>query len=109
MKKTLLLILASVLLISFSAFAGGGGAGKDEITIAMIVKNIGNPFFDVVRKGWDEAVAELGPDVALEPLRAEGVLDARGHPRAERLSSLTEGWGLRAWVHEARSADDDQE
>jgi len=47
MKKTLLLVLAAILLISLSAFAGGSGAKKDEITIAMIVKNIGNPFFDV--------------------------------------------------------------
>mgnify|MGYP000697631670 CR=1 FL=1 len=42
MKKTLLLILASLLLISFSAFARGGGAGKDEITIAMIVNALYN-------------------------------------------------------------------
>jgi len=47
-------------------------------------------------------------DVALEALRAEGVLDAQGHPRAERLSSLTDEWGLRAWVREARCADEDQ-
>ena len=51
MKKTLLLIVASLLLLSLSAFAGGKGEAEDEITIAMIVKNIGNPFFDVVRKG----------------------------------------------------------
>lgn len=60
MKKTLLLVIVGVLLFSLPVFAGGGAETKKEITIAMIVKNIGNPFFDVVRKGWDEAVAELG-------------------------------------------------
>jgi len=59
-KKSLLLIVAAMLLFCLSAFAGGGAEAKKEVTIAMIVKNIGNPFFDVVRKGWDEAVAELG-------------------------------------------------
>ena len=38
----------------------GGALRKESSASAMIVKNIGNPFFDVVRKGWDEAVAELG-------------------------------------------------
>ena len=60
MKKTLLLILAAVLLVSASAFAAGTAETQKEVTIAMIVKNIGNPFFGVVRKGWDEAIGELG-------------------------------------------------
>jgi rhamnose transport system substrate-binding protein len=59
MKKAFLLAAAALLLFSLSAFATGAKE-EEEITIAMIVKNIGNPFFDVVRKGWDEAVAELG-------------------------------------------------
>ena len=33
-------------------------AGK--LRLAIVVKNIGNPFFDAVRKGWDEACKELG-------------------------------------------------
>lgn len=33
-------------------------AGKPRL--ALVVKNIGNPFFDAVRKGWDEACKELG-------------------------------------------------
>ena len=47
-------------------------------------------------------------DTALEALQVEGVLDAQGHPRTERLSSLTNEWGLRAWVREARCADGGQ-
>ena len=47
-------------------------------------------------------------DTALEALRAEGVLDTQDRPQAERLSSLVNEWGLRAWVREARRADEDQ-
>jgi hypothetical protein len=47
-------------------------------------------------------------DTALEALRAQGVFDAQDHPQAERLSSLVNEWGLRAWVREARRADEDQ-
>jgi hypothetical protein len=47
-------------------------------------------------------------DTALEALRAEGVLGTQDRPQAERLSSLVNEWGLRAWVREARRADEDQ-
>jgi rhamnose transport system substrate-binding protein len=40
--------------------AASGGSGG--LTIAIVVKNIGNPFFDVIKKGWDEACAELGDE-----------------------------------------------
>ena len=59
MRKPLLLVL--VILMAVATFLPATGAEEDdEVTIALVVKNIGNPFFDVVRKGWDEAVAELG-------------------------------------------------
>ena len=32
----------------------------EDIRLSMVVKNIGNPFSDAIRKGWDEACAELG-------------------------------------------------
>ena len=35
-------------------------AEKGGLKIAIVVKNIGNPFFDAIKKGWDEAAAELG-------------------------------------------------
>ncbi len=65
MKKLLVFASALLLVASLAAFAGGAKEGKgevatEEITIAMVVKNIGNPFFAVVRKGWDEATNELG-------------------------------------------------
>ena len=37
-------------------------AKEGGLTIAIVVKNIGNPFFDVIKKGWDEACAELGDE-----------------------------------------------
>jgi len=47
--------------------------------------------------------ADLG--VALEVLQREDALDAQYRPRAERLSRLVDEWRLRAWVREARRAD----
>jgi len=44
-------------------------------------------------------------DAALDALRLEGALDAQYRPQADRLSSLVDEWGLRAWVREARHAD----
>jgi hypothetical protein len=44
-------------------------------------------------------------DAALDALRVEGALDAQYRPQADRLSSLVDEWGLRAWVREARHAD----
>jgi len=48
-------------------------------------------------------IADL--DAALDALRVEGALDAQYRPQADRLSSLVDEWGLRAWVREARHAD----
>lgn len=63
MRKLLVSMLVLLLVASLAAFASGAKEGKgeaEEITIAMVVKNIGNPFFNVVRQGWDEATNELG-------------------------------------------------
>ena len=34
-------------------------ASTDTVRLALVVKNIGNPFFDAVHKGWEEACEEL--------------------------------------------------
>ena len=47
-------------------------------------------------------------DAALGALQTEGVLDVQGHLQAEQLSDLVDEWVLRAWVREARRADEDQ-
>lgn len=60
MKKIIAIALVLMLTISFMVFAGGQGEKKsDEVQLALVVKNIGNPFFDVVKRGWDEACEEL--------------------------------------------------
>lgn len=64
MKRLLVSVLVLLLVASLAAFASGAKEGKaaaeEQVTIAMVVKNIGNPFFNVVRQGWDEASKELG-------------------------------------------------
>jgi rhamnose transport system substrate-binding protein len=40
--------------------ACGGGASKDGLTLAMMPKNKGNPYFVSCRKGAEEAARELG-------------------------------------------------
>ena len=47
-------------------------------------------------------------DAALGALQTEGVLDVQGHLQAEQLSDLVDEWVLRAWVREARRADEGQ-
>ena len=39
--------------------AGDGGTAAGSARMALVVKNIGNPFFDAVNKGWQEACGEL--------------------------------------------------
>ena len=48
---------------------------------------------------------EMMLNAALDALRAEGVFDAENRPQRERLQALVTTWGLRAWVREARKAD----
>jgi hypothetical protein len=50
-------------------------------------------------------VSDADPDATLTALQAEGVLDAQDRPQVERLSTLIDEWGLRAWVREARRED----
>jgi rhamnose transport system permease protein len=56
MNRRLLLPLAAAAL----AGACGGEATKDQLTVAMMPKNKGNPYFVSCHKGAQEAAAELG-------------------------------------------------
>jgi len=57
-------VLPGVLVAAVMAGLVGIGCTRKETSgkrrLALVVKNIGNPFFDAVRKGWDEACGELG-------------------------------------------------
>jgi len=60
MRKSLMGMLAAVVTVGL---IGSGCTEKEaggKFRLALVVKNIGNPFFDAVRKGWDEACKELG-------------------------------------------------
>ena len=60
MKKTLLFVLI-VSLVFTSAFAQGTKEqAKGEKEIVILVKNMGNGFFDAVYRGSQEAVAQIG-------------------------------------------------
>lgn len=61
MKKYLQLFVAATALV---ALAMPGAQAQDKVRIAMVVKNLGNAFFDAARDGGLEAAAELG-DVEL--------------------------------------------
>ena len=57
MKKTLSLLLAAVLLLSLSAVVV---QSEGAISIGVVYKQSGNPFFQAGVKGFEEAQAELG-------------------------------------------------
>ena len=58
MKKFVAIL--GIALVMLSLINLNTAVAEDKLKLAMVVKNIGNPFFDAIRKGWDEACAELG-------------------------------------------------
>jgi rhamnose transport system substrate-binding protein len=57
------LVLLLGLALVVSAFAAGTketGKAMGPVKIALLVKNLGNPFFDAVDTGGKEAAKELG-------------------------------------------------
>ena len=57
MKKYLVWGLLAVFMLSI--VSSGTVEAAEKLRLAMVVKNIGNPFFDAIRKGWDAACEEL--------------------------------------------------
>lgn len=71
---------------------GSPSSGRHGGRIALVVKNIGNPFFDAVNKGWQEACAELkvegiyrGP----EQPTPEGQIEIMESLIAQRVDGIT--------------------
>lgn len=58
MKK--LVLILGIALVMLSLINLDTAVAADQLKLAMVVKNIGNPWFDAIRKGWDEACKELG-------------------------------------------------
>lgn len=61
MKKTVLILMVAILSMGM-LFAQGASeaAAKDQYEIIILVKSMGNGFFDACFKGSEEAAAELG-------------------------------------------------
>ena len=66
MKRMTKLALAALCLVLAMAFlACGGGkpaADSGKLKIYFIPNNLGNPYFDALSSGFDQAIAELGAD-----------------------------------------------
>jgi len=61
MKRTRAAILGTALAAGAAAGCGGGdGGGTGQVTVALMPKNKGNPYFVSCRKGAEEAAKELG-------------------------------------------------
>jgi rhamnose transport system substrate-binding protein len=63
LAKKVLLAGLCLIIAAGVAFAGGGKqAGSGKTKIYFIPKNLGNPYFEAIRLGFDEALKELDPD-----------------------------------------------
>lgn len=64
--KVIPLFAVLVLLTGGIVFAGGTTEGaKEGVRVAMVVKNLGNSFFEACRDGGLEAIEDLGADIEL--------------------------------------------
>jgi len=78
--------------VAVLALAAGVASAQDGVRIAMVVKNLGNGFFDAANKGGQEAAAELG-DVELiytgpTAPTAEGQIEIINALIAQRVDAL---------------------
>jgi rhamnose transport system substrate-binding protein len=87
------IIFSVMVILMASGFAMAAAAQEEETpTIALLVKNLGNPFFDAIKKGWDEAVAELDVESVYrgpEQPTAEGQIEIMEQLIAQRVDAIT--------------------
>ena len=50
------------LAVAAGAFFAGAASAQDKLVIALVPKNLNNPFFDQAKLGCKKAVAEIGAD-----------------------------------------------
>jgi len=65
---------------------------QDKKQLALVVKNIGNPWFDAIRKGWEEACTEIGAESIFrgpEQPTPEGQIEIMESLIAQGVSSIT--------------------
>lgn len=71
---------------------GQSSAPGDGMRLALVVKNIGNPFFDAVNKGWQEACKELNVEGIYrgpEQPTPEGQIEIMESLIAQRVDGIT--------------------
>ncbi len=59
MKIKICLLAASALALSVGAVSSIGSASAADKTLALVVKGLDNPFFDLIRQGCEKANTEL--------------------------------------------------
>jgi len=59
MRSTRAILAAALLSVPVAGCGGGTGGGASEVTVALMPKNKGNPYFVSCRKGAEEAAKEL--------------------------------------------------
>ncbi len=62
MRKLLASAAAVAVAVSAGAFMAGQASAQDKLVIAVVPKNLNNPFFDQAKFGCEKAVEEIGAD-----------------------------------------------
>ncbi|MBN9010093.1 MAG: substrate-binding domain-containing protein [Rhizobiales bacterium] len=62
MKKLLASAAVVAVAVSAGAFVTGSASADEKLVIAVVPKNLNNPFFDQAKIGCEKAVAEIGAD-----------------------------------------------
>ncbi len=90
MKRFIFVVCVAFLTVSMITMPNANAAEK--LRLAMVVKNIGNPFFDAIRKGWDVACAELDVECIFrgpEQPTPEGQIEIIESLIAQNVNSIT--------------------
>lgn len=80
------------LILSLAMLSGVQAQSAADLKLALVVKNIGNPFFDAVKKGWDEAIDTIGAQSIYrgpEQPTAEGQIEIMESLIAQKVSAIT--------------------
>lgn len=98
MKTQRIIVVAMVAVLTAGVFTACTDRGKttgsegESMKLALVVKNIGNPFFDAVNKGWQEACTELEVEAIYrgsEQPTPEGQIEIMESLIAQRVDGIT--------------------
>jgi rhamnose transport system substrate-binding protein len=104
-------VLALTLTACGSGEEGGGGGGDGEVSITMLPKNLGNPYFEASTAGAQEAadelgatVEEVGPDAASPDAQVPFINTAAQQGVSALVVSANDPTAIGDALEEARSA-----